>query len=99
MPGSRRPAGIVANLAGAADIGAVGIDGAGGVTADLALKRRASVSHASHAGQTWIDEFQGYTIEGFIGFEREPRPVRRRGAARPARLAWRSSGRSGDAGR
>jgi len=80
-------AGVIAGLAGAADIRAAFIDAAGCRLADLTDQGRASVADTAHARACLIDEFGRNPIEIGVVFHREARPVPGVGAARAASLA------------
>jgi hypothetical protein len=81
--------GVVAGLAGAADVRADGIDGAPRLKPDLADQGQAPVAVATHAALPVVDELARDAFDLGIVFEREARPFTRVGAA----------GAAGEAGR
>jgi hypothetical protein len=77
----------IAGHAGSADFRSHGIDHARRRFADLACKGRASFAIATHARQSFIDEFFRDQIERRIVLGGEPGPVRGIRTAGPASLA------------
>src|ERR1700751_337306 len=75
---------IVARQARSADVGADRIDRARSCDADVAHQGRAAVALAAYAPESLINESARNAIKIGVGLEREPRPLRRIGAARAA---------------
>lgn len=88
----RDQAGIVAGLAGAADIGPYRIDAARGLLADRAEQGRAAVSLATHPARLVVDKAGRDARERVIILEREAGPVARKRTAGAATLAIEGDG-------
>src|ERR1700756_4692010 len=77
-------AGGVARQARSADIGTYGKDRGRSCRADLAHQGRTAIALAAHAPVLFVNEGARNASEIGVGLEREPRPLRRIGAARAA---------------
>jgi hypothetical protein len=88
----RNLAGIIADLARAADIRANGIDRARGCLTHAPAQRQAAVALAMHTREAFRDKSCGDQRERRLGFQGEARPPGIRSAARSARLTRRDLG-------
>src|SRR5262249_19654801 len=86
-PAARGAAFVVAGKAGDAHLGANRVDGAGGGDAHLPHPRGAAAAITTRTAAFVVHETLGDAGERRIVLEREPRPLARIGAARPAGLA------------
>jgi hypothetical protein len=75
---------IVSRQARSADVGTDRIDRARSCDADVAHQGRTAIALAAYASALVIDEGARNAIKIGVGLEREPRPLRRVGAARAA---------------
>jgi hypothetical protein len=95
-PLSRHLAGLIARLAGAANIGPDAIDCAGCRNADLAHQGGAAIAVASHSCGRMVDKCAGNALELAIIFGREPGPVAGKRAAGTAASTKRGAIRRAD---